>query len=350
MIKTALPLLTAAFILSVVVAVAQPPPLIPLPLEPGLTPASPEIGLLEAARGRLSAMGLMVLGRELSREEQGQIALARDVADLLGIERRNFIGPLSELAQRPGILQESIRALRRGEYQQAQAGLWYAVCLLPDAKIVHRELAAAYLQLDELDKARGHWSVSVGYIPTEDDVFVGLVRLSATDEQLAQSQLPEKMPVSQLEMPSLATIARVCAVLYLVDKPGVVEGLWETVPQEHVQNAPYVDLAAATVAELTVAAVEVMFDGDEFDRRQEAKEALLLAAIGACDGRWVEDCLRGLTSAKNMVNDDSVTRLIALAEGIVRSVISGEALPEDVAKAAEELLDLRLLQVLAERQ
>jgi len=353
MMKTTALLLLVALAFSAF-AIAQPPPpapgLPPPPPRPEMAPTGPHLGLLETAQIRLSAMSLMVLGRALSPEEQDQIALANEVADLLGIEGRNFIGPLTELARAPGIFQESIRALQRGEYQQAQQGLWHTLCLLPDAKIAHRELATAYFHLDDLDNGHSHWAVSAGYIPAEDDIFVGLVKLSATDEALSKSRLPEVIPARQEEMPSVATVARTYAGLYLVDKPELGEAAWQAMPQEYLQAAPYVDLAAATVAEICIAAVEVLMDGDGLARRQEAREALLFAAIGACDGHWVEGCLYPLMSANAKVEDENFARLIALANTIVLCVMTGTDLPDDFVQTAEKLPDLRLLQALAARK
>lgn len=377
MTKTAVALLLVAIGCCCAVAVAQPPP--PPPPAVGLpTMLVPpvEIGLLAAAQSRIGALGLMTVGRALSKDEQAQIQDAHEVAELLGAGGRNFLGPISKLARERGIFQESIRALQRGEYQQAQLGLWYTVCILPDAKIVHRELATAYLQIGDFGNARGHWAVSVGYTPPEDEVFVGLVKMTATDDEFSQSRLPELLPTREDRMPSIATLSRPRAALSLAGNRELADGGQLAVEKQLEGDNKYPELAAAAVVELTLAAAKALMEGENFAGRSQVVERLHVAAINACDGN-LAGCANRLwrdrrsprfdaggpvekrTGAAHdrpmslrwvpLFDDGSrAGKLVTVAHAIAYHSASYQVvpLPAEVREEAEQMTDLPVLQAL----
>ena len=354
MTKTAVALLLVVIGLCSV-AVAQPPPPPPPPPPPVAMPMPVppvEIGLLAAAESRIGALGLMTVGRALSKDEQAQIADAHEVAELLGAGGRNFLGPISKLARERGVFQESIRALARGQHGHAVVGLCYCLTLFPDAKIVHRELAKACLRHEmfatleqENDVAILHWAVATGHIPEEDELFVSLIKLSLVNWKSEAAEIPEQGPGPLIE-DSIVTVSRARAALSLAGKDKFADEVQLETEERLEGDNKYPELAAATVVELSLAAAQALLEGGDFAGRSEAVEGLQLAGIAACDGKWV-DCRRRLTGARMLRDREQASRLMEMAFAVAQSLWSpGHQLPPEVREAAEQMTDFPVLQAL----
>ena len=350
MTKTTALLLLVALVFSAF-ANAQPPPRIPPPPPPPpdlvIRDVGADIGLLAAAASRIGALGLMTVGRELTKDEQAQIDDAHQVAELLGAGGRNFLGPISKLAQERGIFQESIRALQHGEYQQAGVGLVHCLVLFPDAKILWRELAEVWLRLEDAESAAGCLAAAVGYIPREDEVFVALIKMSLVNWEFEEAKIPEKGPDMPQPRASIATLSRARAALSLAWSRELADEVQLGIEKRLEGDNKSPELAAAVVVELSLAAAKALMEGDDFPGRSEAVEGLHLAAIGACDGNWAS-FLRLLALARELPiteHREQARKLIDVAVAVAYLVLYPDhELPPEVREAAENMTDFPVLQ------
>ncbi len=346
MAKTAVALLLVVIGLCTV-AVAQPPPpppppphLIPMPVPPV------EIGLLAAAEARIRALSLMTAMRELTKDEQAQIADAQQVGELLGAGGRNFLGPIAKLARERGVFQESIRALARGEYQQAALGLAHCLVLFPNAKILYRELGEVFLKLDDTPGAAGFWAGAIGVIPPEDEIFVSLIKMSLANWEFEDAKIPQVLPPMPQPRTSIATLSRARAAFSLSGNDKLADEVRADIEKWVEGDNKYPELAAATVVELTLAAAKALRDGEDFAGRAEAVESLQLAAIAACDGMW-SGCVDRLWADRELTDQEQVTKLMGVAMAATHSAfIPDHGLHPEVREAAEKMTDFPVLQAL----
>ena len=356
MTKTAVPLMLVAIGLCSV-AVAQPPPPPPKPPPPpppamSVFAAPPvETGLLAAAESRIGALGLMTVMRELTKDEQAQIQDAHQVAELLGAGGRNFLGPISKLARERGIFQESIRALQRGQYQQAALGLAHCLVLFPNAKILYRELGEVFLKLDDAPAAAGFWAGAIGVSPPEDETFVSLIKMSLLNWEFEDAKIPEKAPALLQSQPSIATLSRACAALSLSENDKLAAEALAKIQKRLEGDNKYPELAAAAAVELSLAAAQALLEGEDFPGRAEAVERLHLSAIAACDGALVSGFLNRPGSARWVpLRDDGeqVGKLMDMAHAIAyySAPFPVRTLSAEVREAAEKMTDFPVLQAL----
>ncbi len=287
-----------------------------------------DIGLLSRAEHLIAAKGLMVLGRELSGDEQRAISLADEIGAMMGVSGRSSLGPMAELARQAGVFQEAVRALVRGDHEQAARGLLYVLGVFPDAKIVHACLFEVFAAAGADPQAiRGHWALSCGHIPSEDLMLLGLVRASATDPDLQQTQLPENLQQLSQMNPSIATFGRAWAGLLLAgheDLAGMVKAdVLSALTADDAGEIAYPELAAAAVVELTDAAIGATRPPSEPTTASGGADHLAMAAIAACDGRWTEECIPLIEAALPHGAQPDMRMLIECALAIAKAVEAG---------------------------
>lgn len=259
-----------------------------------------DIGLLSRAEGLIGAKRLMTLGRELTADEQRQIAVADTVGAIFGASGQSYLTSMTNLVAGRGIFQEALRALTRGEFEAAQKGLFYTLAVFPDAKIVHACIAEMFRASGaDAQASRAHWAMSAGSIPTEDLLFVGLVKVSAGEPELQETTLPDDLGVPSEMQPSVATFARAWPALTMArhsELAGEVKtDVVRTVAGDEAGAIPYPELAAVAVVELAHEASMAMSLSSDDPGRIRANAAM--AAIAACDGRWAEECIPLLEAA-----------------------------------------------------
>ena len=284
------------------------------------------IGLLSRAEQLIDAKRLMVVGRELTGDEHQQIAVADAVGAIMGTPGASGLSAIPDLARERGILQESLRALTRGEFEAAQRGLFYTLAVFPDAKIVHACIAEMFRASGaDAQASRAHWAMSAGAIPTEDLLFVGLVKVSAGDPELQDTQLPGDLALLSEMQPSVVTFARAWPALTMARHPelaGEVKAdVVRTVAGDEAQAIPYPELAAVAVVELADQASMAMSFSSDGPGRIRANAAM--AAIAACDGRWSEECVPLLEEALADSPLPDAKALIEHALAIARAVEAG---------------------------
>ncbi len=313
-----------ATILITAVAHAQPalPGFPPAPPFEELALQGPQIGLLANAREALPAKSLMVLGRQLTPEELKAISRADEVAEVLGIPGQNYLGSMAHLAVAPGAFQYGVIASQRGDNAQAAEALEVAARTFPDAKIVHRYLGKVYRTLGDTDTAMRHLTTSIGYIPLEDEIFATII--SSNAELLPELGPPPTQGSSANPPASVATLARSVAALLMFGRDTDASQIYADITARNATDTTYPELAAAAVTELASMAMERVLEMEELEAQdEEASVNFLMAAIGACDGRWRQDCLPNLDIALTLSDDEEIQPLIICAIEIASRVISG---------------------------
>ncbi len=306
-----------------------------------------EIGLLAAAQSRIGALGLMTVGRELTPDEQAQIQDAHEVAELLGVPGRNFLGPISELARQRGVFQEAIRALARGNYRQASLGLAHCLVSFPNAKILYRELGEIFLKRDDAVAAAGFCASGIGVIPPEDDTFVNLIKMSLATWEFEDDKIPQTLPDIPQSRSSIATLSRTRAGLSMAGHDTLADEMRVDIEKWLEGDNEYPALAAAAVVELTLAAAQALLEGAEVPGRSQAVDDLHLAGIAACDGPPWADYLDRLMSVRALTDQEQVTKLMELAVAVANSTFLPDSdLPPEVREVAEKMTDFPVLQAL----
>ncbi len=287
-----------------------------------------DIGLLSRAEQLIGAKRLMTLGRELTADEQRQIAVADTVGAIFGASGQSYLTSMTNLVARRGIFQESLRALTRGEFEAAQRGLLYTLAVFPDAKIVHACIAEMFRASGaDAQASRAHWAMSAGSIPTEDLLFVGLLKVSAGEPELQETELPGDLALLSEMQPSVVTFARAWPALMLArhtELAGEVKAdVVRTVAGDEAQAIPYPELAAVAVVELADQAFMAMSPSSDPDRVGRIRGNAAMAAIAACDGRWAEECVPLLEEALADSPLPDARALIEHALAIARAVEAG---------------------------
>lgn len=318
-----------------------PPPAMDTPEPPAIPQAETgpdtavDIGLISSAQRHLANVGLMVVSRELTPEEQEQMQRGHAVGELLGLGGRNFIGNLASAAAQRGTIQEAIRDLEAGETQAAIDGLKAAIAELPDAKILHRLIASAYSRAGNPDSAFDHRIATLGSIPAEDLIFVDLVRtVSAVDEADEYEKIT--IPPEQ-QAASVVTVARMVlgAMLFnhmqqageLLDRAGTID----------TSNTPAGDLAAAAMAELAYTALPLLEEVEDFTGRNEMPESIIFAGVAATDGRWGEHAFPRISEAASLAPEGDAGDVVRAMDALVGSVLGiGEGRMAEIAQVAEK--------------
>jgi len=275
-----------------------------------------DIGLLSRAEGLIGAKRLMTLGRELTADA------------IFGASGQSYLTSMTNLVAGRGIFQEALRALTRGEFEAAQKGLFYTLAVFPDAKIVHACIAEM-LRASGADAqaSRAHWAMSAGSIPPEDLLFVGLVKVSAGEPELQDTQLPAELALMSEMQPSVATFARAWPALTMArhsELAGEVKAdVVRTVAADEAGAIPYPELAAVAIAELAEQACMVMGLSSELERPGRICATTAMAAIAACDGRWAEECIPLLETALAERPLPKAEELVRDAMGIAGAVAVG---------------------------
>lgn len=287
-----------------------------------------DIGLLSRAEQLIAGKRLMVLGRELSPAEQRKIGLADEVGAIFGVTGMNNLPDLPNLASSRGVFQESLRALTRGEFEAAQRGLFHTLAVFPDAKIVHACIADMFRASGaDAQASRAHWAMSAGSIPTEDLLFVGLVKVSAGEPELQETTLPDDLGVLSEMEPSVATFARAWPALTMArhsELAGEVKAdVVRTVAGDEAGAIPYPELAAVAIAELAEQACMVMGLSSDLEPPRRIGANTAMATIAACDGRWAEECIPLLEATLTDRPLPAAKALIEHALAIARAVEAG---------------------------
>lgn len=316
MTRTLLPLCIALLIPTVAIAQGQ----IIVPPIGAERVGGYDIGLLSRAEQLIAGKRLMVLGRELSPAEQRQIAVADAVGAIMGTPGASGLAPMSDLAWQRGIFQEALRALTRGEFEAAQRGLFYTLAVFPDAKIVHACIAEMFRAAGaDAQASRAHWAMSAGSIPSEDLLFVGLVKVSAGEPELQETTLPDDLGVLSEMEPSVVTFARAWPALTMArhsELAGEVKAdVARMVAADEAATVPYRELAAVAVVELAHEASMAMSVSSDWERPARVRDNALQACIAACDGRWAEECIPRLEAALS-------AKLFPNAEELLRDAIA----------------------------